>query len=66
MLRSPTEFDSTPVIGHCMQEYFLKLLGSYREFVELDSPIPQAAVPPGGQSRLPGVRQQVQDDGYLR
>ena len=66
MLRSPTEFDSTPLIGHCMQEYFLKLLGSYREFVELDSPIPQAEADPGGRPSKGGVRQQVQDDGYLR
>eukprot|EP00891_Asterochloris_glomerata_P004797 jgi/Astpho2/4797/Aster-00342 len=32
-LRSPTEFESTPVIGHLMQEYFLKLLGRYRDFI---------------------------------
>lgn len=61
MLRSPTEFESTPVIGHCMQEYFLKLLGGYREFVELDVPEEQVE-----QTVVPGVRQQVQDDGYLR
>ena len=61
MLRSPTEFESTPVIGHCMQEYFLKLLGGYREFIELDVPEEQVE-----QTVVPGVRQQVQDDGYLR
>jgi hypothetical protein len=66
MLKSPTEFESTPVIGHCMQEYFLKLLGGYREFVEVDEPIPQADTPSSQPSKTPGVRQQVQDDGYLR
>ncbi len=64
MLRSPTEFESTPVIGHCMQEYFLKLLGGYREFIELDVPDQPSAGTE--QSPPPGVRQQVQDDGYLR
>ena len=64
MLRSPTEFESTPVIGHCMQEYFLKLLGGYREFIELDVPDQPAQV--SEQVVTPGVRQQVQDDGYLR
>ncbi len=33
-LRSPTEFESTPVIAHVLQEYFLHLLGRYREFVQ--------------------------------
>lgn len=64
MLRSPTEFESTPVIGHCMQEYFLKLLAGYREFIELDVPEEPAKV--NEQAPPPGVRQQVQDDGYLR
>ncbi|DBA87177.1 TPA: hypothetical protein ACH3X2_005181 [Trebouxia sp. C0005] len=35
-LRSPTEFESTPVIAHVLQEYFLRLLGRYREFVQLE------------------------------
>ena len=65
MLRSPTEFESTPVIGHCMQEYFLKLLGGYREFLEIDAPTPEPRTPEQG-APSPGVRQQVQDDGYLR
>ena len=63
-LRSPTEFESTPVIGHLMQEYYLKLLGSYREFVEVDQPDPQPSNPTASMQQ--GVRQQVQDDGYLR
>ena len=63
-LRSPTEFESTPVIGHLMQEYYLKLLGSYREFVEMDQPDPQPSTPAASMHQ--GVRQQVQDDGYLR
>ena len=33
-LRSPTEFESTPVIAQVLQEYFLRLLGWYREFVQ--------------------------------
>ena len=33
-LRSPTEFESTPVIAHVLQEYFLRLLGRYREFIQ--------------------------------
>lgn len=65
MLRSPTEFESTPVIGHCMQEYFLKLMGSYRDFVEVDEP-DVGATGEGMDAIPPGTRQPVHDDGYLR
>lgn len=64
MLRSPTEYESTPVIGHCLQEYFLKLLGNYREFVEVDSldgdDVVQMSTEPVA------IRRHTQDDGYLR
>ena len=33
-LRSPTEFESTPIIAHVLQEYFLRFMGRYREFVQ--------------------------------
>lgn len=33
-MRSPTEFESTPVITHVLQEYFLRLLGRYREHIQ--------------------------------
>lgn len=33
-LRSPTEYESTPIIAHVLQEYFLRLMGRYREFIQ--------------------------------
>ena len=36
ILRSPTEYESTPAVSALMQSYFLKLLSRYRDFVELD------------------------------
>lgn len=33
-LRSPTEFESTPIIAHVLQEYFLRFMGRYQEFVQ--------------------------------
>ena len=65
MLRSPTEYESTPLIGHLMQEYFLKLLGGYREFIEVDLPDGDD-MPSGPPEPRTGPRLQVQDDGYLR
>ncbi|BDA43641.1 probable DENN domain-containing protein 1C at N-terminal half [Coccomyxa sp. Obi] len=64
-LRSPVEYESTPVIAALMQEYMVKLLGRYREFVERDvpgSPGP-AAVP---EANGAGPRSRHQDDGYIR
>ena len=46
-----------------LQEYFLKLLANYREFVEVDEPDEQ----PAEEVRVsPGQRRTHQDDGYLR
>lgn len=36
ILRSPDEFETTPAVAELMQNYFLKLLSRYREFVEPD------------------------------
>ena len=33
-LRSPTEYESTPIIAHVLQEYFLRLMGRYRDFIQ--------------------------------
>ena len=36
ILRSPTEYESTPAVSSLMQSYFLKLLSRYRDFMEPD------------------------------
>ena len=36
LLRSPTEYESTPTVSALMQSYFLKLLSRYRDFMEPD------------------------------
>ena len=78
-LRSPTEFESTPIIAHLMQEYFLKLLGRYRQFVEPDSEQPNDQIPArpstkpapprpataGGAPSI-GLRQHHEDDNFFR
>ena len=63
-ITGPHDYVNTPIIGLCMQEYFLRILGTYREFVELDEPDAESEAqeePP-----VPGVRRTHQDDGYLR
>ena len=42
-LRSPTEYESTPLIAHVLQEYFLRLVGQYRDFVQPDEAVANAA-----------------------
>ena len=56
---------NTAIIGLCMQEYFLKLFASYREFVELDGPEEGDASQEEPQSGVT-ARRTHQDDGYLR
>ena len=78
-LRSPTEFESTPIIAHLMQEYFLKLLGRYREFIEPDRgpaddriPAPPSTKPElprpatASSAPSPGLRQHHEDDNFFR
>ena len=43
-LRSPTEFESTPIIAHVLQEYFLRFMGRYREFVQPEGSLRGAAL----------------------
>lgn len=43
-LRSPTEFESTPVIAHVLQEYFLRFMGRYREFVQPEGTLRDASL----------------------
>ncbi|KAK9915164.1 hypothetical protein WJX75_005465 [Coccomyxa subellipsoidea] len=62
-LRSPIEYESTPVIAALMQEYMVKLLGRYTEFVKRDLPGSPAPVP---EANGTGPRIRHQDDGYIR
>ena len=78
-LRSPTEFESTPIIAHLMQEFFLKLLGRYRDFIEPDSqqandqiparpttkPMPSRPVTASG-APPPATRQFHEEDNFFR
>ena len=41
LLRSPSEYESTPAVSALMQSYFLKLLSHYRDFMEPDVEQPQ-------------------------
>lgn len=43
-LRSPTEFESTPIIAHVLQEYFLRFMGRYREFVQPEGSLRDVAL----------------------
>lgn len=63
-ITGPHDLVNTPIIGLCMQEYFLKLLGTYREFVELDEPEEEDS--PEYDAAEPNVQRTHQDDGYLR
>lgn len=48
-MRSPTEFESTPVVAHLMQEFFLQLFGKYRKFVSIEAvEVPVAEASPRG------------------
>ena len=67
-LRNPTEYESTPIIAHVLQEYILRLMGRYREFIQPEgtsrpgaaaAPAPaddQAQASPSGQQTLEGIR----------
>lgn len=65
-LRNPTEYESTPIIAHVLQEYILRLMGRYREFIQPEgtpragataAPAEdQAQVSPSGQQTLEGIR----------
>lgn len=48
-LRSPTEYESTPLIAHVLQEYFLRLVGTYRDFIQ-----PEGAAANGAAAKLDG------------
>lgn len=37
-MRSPTEFNSTPKAGEVLQEYYLRLVGRYRECIAPEPP----------------------------
>ncbi|GFH30998.1 UDENN domain-containing protein, partial [Haematococcus lacustris] len=37
-IRSPTEYETSPMIAGIMQQFFLKLFGRYHQFVHEDSP----------------------------
>ena len=64
-ISGPVDSTNTAIIGLCMQEYFLKLFASYREFVELDGPEEGDASQEEPQSGVT-ARRTHQDDGYLR
>ena len=82
ILRSPTEYESTPAVSALMQSYFLKLLSRYRDFIEADVPdLPSVSQQPNSQasdnprsemaSRTSSNRQASHsgpedDGGYLR
>ncbi|KAK9818990.1 hypothetical protein WJX81_007496 [Elliptochloris bilobata] len=66
-LRSPTELEATPLVAGLLQEYHLRLVGHYREFVEPDSVAPDPAAHRG--LPLPAARSSqasCEDDGYVR
>ncbi|KAK9829376.1 hypothetical protein WJX72_005465 [[Myrmecia] bisecta] len=75
-LRSPTEYESTPIIGHLMQEYFLKVIGRYREFVQPDGELQIKAATPTSdtaaqKSHRPAAaggphKHAAKDDGIIR
>jgi hypothetical protein len=43
-IQSPTEFDSTPKCAELLQDFFLRLVGSYRKYVRRDDEITPAAL----------------------
>lgn len=47
-----------------MQEYYLRLVGHYREFIEPDTSEADAAAPSA--SALPAAHASSEDDGYVR
>ncbi|KXZ56010.1 hypothetical protein GPECTOR_2g1562 [Gonium pectorale] len=49
-VRSPTEYESSPVITGVMQEYFLRLFGSYRRFIHDQAHEPLLRNNPAGSS----------------
>ena len=66
ILRSPSEFESTPAVAELMQNYFLKLLSRYREFVEPDY-LQGTAEGPRRESAPGHVQNGSADDGsYLK
>lgn len=42
--QSPTEFDSTPKCAELLQDFFVRLVGSYRRFVRPDDGVTPAAL----------------------
>lgn len=65
-LRSPTEFESTPVIAHVLQEYFLRLLGRYREFVQPEGTLRQPAPASDDQAHAGPSLQRISMSGDIR
>ena len=61
-LRSPTEFESTPIIAHVLQEYFLRLMGRYREFVQPEGSLRDPALAPEDPIQPGASLQRVSED----
>lgn len=55
-LRSPTEYESTPIIAHVLQEYFLRLTGRYRDFIHPEGTARAAAGTPVPEDQAPAGR----------
>ena len=65
LLRGPAEFDSTRDIGDLMQNYFLKLLSRYRDFVEPDY-LQGPSEGPRGRESASGQSGSPSDGGFLK
>ena len=61
-LRSPTEFESTPIIAHVLQEYFLRFMGRYREFVQPEGSLRDPALAPEDSARSGASLQRMSGD----
>ena len=61
-LRSPTEFESTPIIAHVLQEYFLRFMGRYREFVQPEGSLREPALAPENPTQSGASLQRMSGD----
>jgi hypothetical protein len=65
MMRSPTEYESTPLAAELMQEYMLRLMHRYRNFIRPEEPAGPAEGGPSGSPTL-GRRSLPADSDLLR